>query len=167
LLFRMLSTYPELKGVGFDLPEVIATVQNSLSTLPEASQKAAERASFQQGNFFNADELPAFEQDDVITMRYILQSWSDADTIKILSNLRKAVGDKQVTLLVGESAIGDDASAEVMPMRPVLDVNMMVFSNGADRSPNQWKEIFKQAGWKLTKGYATRSMLGWTEAKPV
>lgn len=168
-LLRMLSTYPELTGVGFDLPRVISTVEGNLSKLlPEASQKvAAERASFQQGSFFNVDELPAFEEDDVITMRYVFHEWSEADVVKILSNLRKAVGDKQVTLLVGESAIGDDPSAEVMPIRPIMDVNMMVFSNGSDRSPSQWKGIFKQAGWKLTKGYATRSSLGWTEATPV
>jgi len=165
-LLKCLASYPKLKGIGTDLPSVIATVDANLKKMPAASQEAAKRATFQVGDFMKC-QFPDFEDGDVIIMRYILHDWSEKDTITILTNLRKAVGNKKVSLLIGESAIGDDPSAEVVPVRPIIDVHMMVIFDGSDRPPSVWKNLLKKTGWEFSKNYATRSLLGWTEAVPI
>jgi hypothetical protein len=99
-------------------------------------------------------------------MRYILHDWSDEDSIVILKNIRKAIGDKKVTLLIGESDIQDDPTPDGMAIRRLVDLHMMVFFNAGDRSPSQWKVLFDQTGWKMVNHYPTRSLVGWTEVVP-
>lgn len=163
---RILQKYPHLTAVGMDLPRVVASIDENLKKLPKESQEAVSRFQWHGGSFFNAEDFPAFEDGDHIVMRYILHDWSDDDCVVILKNIRQAIGDKKVTLLIGESDIQDDPTPDGMAIRRIVDLHMMVFFNAGDRSPSQWKVLFDQAGWKMTNHYPTRSIVGWTEVVP-
>eukprot|EP00400_MALV-I_sp_L67-5_P000345 gene345-939_t len=166
-LLRILSKFPHLKGLGMDLPRVINILEGNIHKLPQASQEAASRATWHPGSFFNLKDFPKFEDGDQLVMRYILHDWTDAQTIEILQNIRKAIGNKKVTLLIGESDIKDDPSPDGMPVRALIDLHMLMLNGGVDRSPSMWAKIFAQSGWKTTNHYPTRSLVGWTEATPV
>lgn len=50
----------------------------------------------------HADTLPKAADGDVYVMRLILHDWDDSDCVRILSNLRRAMGSADARLLIVE-----------------------------------------------------------------
>mmetsp|Transcript_14777 Transcript_14777/g.34819 ORF Transcript_14777/g.34819 Transcript_14777/m.34819 type:complete len:102 (+) Transcript_14777:1273-1578(+) len=101
-------------------------------------------------------------------MRYILHDWPRKDALKILKNVRAAMGDKKATLVVGECALPDHHVVGVPPVMYGIDIQMLAaFGEAQERTPAQWKEIFAEAGFELVAIHPTRSLLHWVEARPI
>ena len=82
LLAGLLATYPELKGVLFDQPHVVAGADEVLS---EAC--VADRCRVVGGSFF--DGVP--EGGDAYVLKAIIHDWEDEEAISILRSCRAAV----------------------------------------------------------------------------
>ncbi|KAJ7456930.1 S-adenosyl-L-methionine-dependent methyltransferase, partial [Mycena latifolia] len=135
---------------------------------------AARVVSFQAHDFFGTQPIV---NPDIFLVRYICRDWSDAYTLKILSQLR-AAAQPTTKLLVLERIVrfvcGEDDSyshipgaiPEIMPPKPLLanmgvvgmvpyliDMQTMALLNGCERTFPHFYTLFKEAGWEIEEIY--------------
>jgi len=137
LISAVLNKNSQVKGILFDLPEVIKRSQNSI-----AARGLTERCKLESGSFFES----VSKGGDAYILRHIIHDWSDADSITILSNCRKSMNPGGKVLVV-EAVIQDGNE----PSRfKLLDLTMLLIG-GKERTKKQFEHIFSQAGLKLNR----------------
>ena len=146
LLAAILKTAPSAQGVLFDLPEVIA----------QAKSTPNPRINYVAGDFFK-DQIPAC---DVYVMMTVIHDWSDKDSIAILKNIRaNAPAGARVVLA---EAIIDEGARGSFPID--LDIEMLVFASGRERTESQWRSLLEQAGFKMVQAVPLAGITGLIEA---
>lgn len=93
-LSHVLAATPQLEGVLFDQPQVVAKAKDSFTGA------LAGRATIVAGSFF--DRIP--EGGDAYLLRRIIHDWEDKEALKILTNVHDAM-TPDGTLLVVEGLI--------------------------------------------------------------
>lgn len=151
LLTGILEATPELRGVLFDLPHVIARAKES-----EEIKNIGSRLNLKTGNFF--ESVPAGA--DGYILKHIIHDWNDDDAIKILTNIRKAMGTYGRVLLI-EAVVGDVNQPD---FAKILDIEMLVSPGGKERTANEYADLFRQAGLKLSRIIPTKSPYSIIEA---
>jgi len=146
LLAAILNAAPGAKGVLFDLPEVVA----------QARARPNPRITYTPGDFFK-DAIPAC---DLYVMMTVIHDWSDADSIEILRNLRGNAPANAKLLLV--EAIVDESATDSFPID--LDIEMLVFASGRERTQAQWQALLSKAGFKFTRAIPLGGLSGLVEA---
>jgi SAM-dependent methyltransferase len=154
LLAAVLRRHPQLRGILFDLGHVVGRASSGMQ-----ASGLAERCSVIEGNFF--ESVPAGA--DAYLMRHIIHDWTDEQSIKILSNCRKVIPPQGRVLLVefnvpgaNQAALGKDA-----------DILMMAFPGGMERTEAEYKTLFEQSGFRLSKVTTTKSAVSVFEGRPV
>jgi O-methyltransferase len=145
LLAAILDATPSAKGVLFDLPEVV-------------SQARPHRRITTVGGDFFKDPIPPC---DVYVMMTVIHDWSDADSVAILKNLRATAPARAKLLLV--EAIIDESATGSFPMD--LDIEMLVFASGRERTGSQWRTLLERAGFRLTRAISLGGLSGIVEAE--
>lgn len=138
LVAAILKRVPEAKGINFDLPHVAERAKAAL-----AKTGLGERVSSVGGDFFQS--VPA--GGDAYTLKMILHDWDDQKSIDILKNVRKAIA-ADGRLLVIEAVI--PAGNAPSPGK-LLDVNMLVMTGGFERTEEQYRALYRAAGFELTR----------------
>ena len=137
LLATILARNPHLKGTLYEVPHVVDGCRNGPLT------PVMERCTLVSGDMFSS--VPAGA--DAYIMKHIIHDWPDDLCVKILTACRKAVnpGGK---LLVVDNVIqpGNDFSPGKF-----LDLQMLIFPGGRERTEKQFGELFTAAGWKLSR----------------
>jgi len=137
LLATVMDKNPHLKGTLCDMPHVVEGAMNG------PLKPVMDRCTFQAGDMFSS--VPAGA--DAYIMKHIIHDWPDDLCIKILKACRKGVnaGGK---LLVVDSVIqpGNDFSPAKF-----LDLQMLIFPGGLERTEKQFRELFAAAGWRLSR----------------
>jgi hypothetical protein len=136
MLAAILNRHPAVKGILFDLP---AVADRTRATVPELG--LGERYQVVGGDFFTS--VPAA---DAYVLRHILHDWDDADATSILHNCRKAMNPGGRILLI---------ETVVPPLNEPcfgkwLDL-MMLIVGGRERTEEQYRQLFSQAGLTLSR----------------
>jgi hypothetical protein len=127
LLATLLAANPQMRGVLFDLPHVVAAAD------------PGDRCEIIGGSFFDA--VP--EGGDAYLLRAVLHDWGDEDAVRILRRCREAMaGD--ATLLILERDLG--GANERMETK-LSDLNMLVGPGGEERSIGEYAALMAQAGF--------------------
>jgi hypothetical protein len=114
------------------------------------------RISYVAGDFFK-DKIPPC---DVYVMMTVIHDWSDTDSIAILKNV-KAQAPKGARLLLAEAIIDESATGSF----PIdLDIEMLVFASGRERTESQWRGLLKDAGFELVQAVPLAGITGLVEA---
>jgi hypothetical protein len=137
LLETVLTRFPQLEGVSFDLPGVSERAAARLAGSPVAGRLRTEG-----GDFFEA--VPG--GGDAYVLAQVLHDWPDEDCLRLLRACRRAAGARSV-LLVLEQLVPD--GAEPSPVK-LLDLNMLILLGGRERTRREYETLFAAAGWKLT-----------------
>jgi hypothetical protein len=137
VISAVLNKNPGVKGILFDLPDVINRSSGSIS-----ARGLGDRCKVDAGNFFES----VSKGGDAYIMRHILHDWSDADAVTILSNCRKSMNPGGKVLVV-EAVIQD--GNEPSPFK-LLDLSMLLVG-GKERTNKQFGDIFSRAGLKLNR----------------
>jgi hypothetical protein len=151
LLATVLGRNPHLKGTLFDAPHVIAGAQDGplKPFLGRSGPSDEGRCTLVGGDMFQS--VPAGA--DAYLMKHIIHDWPDDRCIHLLKLCRKAVnpGGK---LLVVDCVIqpGNDFSPAKF-----LDLQMLLFPGGMERTEKQFREIFTAAGWRLNRIVPTKA----------
>jgi hypothetical protein len=130
-LVAILDAHPSVRGILFDAPAVIA------QGIPHDRM---ERVS---GDFFKSVPSGA----DAYTMRWIIHDWADAESIAILSNIRKAMKPESRVVLI----------EEIIPETPELtwakwlDLHMLAMAGGKERTVVEYKELYSKSGFDLER----------------
>ena len=144
LLAGVLEAYPSMRGVLFDLPNVIE------------GARRVDRCEYVTGDFFAS--VPS--GGDAYIMKHIIHDWDDERALKILSNIRKVMKPEARVLLV-EAVI---AGGNNQDFGKLLDLEMLLFPGGKERTAAEYEELFARAGLRLTRIVPTKSPYSVIEA---
>ena len=137
LLATILERNPHLRGTLYEAPHVIEGAANG------PLQPVMERCTLACGDMFSS--VPAGA--DAYIMKHIIHDWPDDLCIQLLKACRKGV-NANGRLLVVDSVIrpGNDFSPGKF-----LDLQMLIFPSGCERTEKQFCDLFVAAGWQLRR----------------
>jgi len=139
LLGELLARHPGMAGIVFDLPETVRD-----------EQALGERCRFVEGSFF--ESVPP---GDTHILSTILHDWDDDAAARILETVRAAAG-RRLVVLDGVVEPGNTPDGAKW-----LDLLMLVIAGGRERTPEQWRTLLSDTGWR-----PTRVSEGLIEAQP-
>jgi hypothetical protein len=139
LTAEILRAHPGLKGVVFDLPQVVSSAPAVL-----ADAGVGDRGDTIAGDIFAS--VP--EGADAYLMKFILHDWDDQQSIEILRNCRTAMPSDGRVLII-ERVIPDQAtSAHAHDF--LYDIFMLVATGGRERTVREYEALLSTAGLTLT-----------------
>ncbi|XP_024989436.1 xanthohumol 4-O-methyltransferase-like [Cynara cardunculus var. scolymus] len=127
----IVTAYPHLKGINFDLPQVISTAP-----------------TYKGVTHVGGDMFEAIPPADSVFLKSVLHDWSDNKCIQILKNCRDSIPGKTGKIIIVDTILhrgGDDAFEYT---RTAHDLMMFsLFENGKERTEVEWKTILNEAGF--------------------
>ena len=151
LLAQVLKSNPGLKGILFDMPQVL----EGAGPLLEA-EGVAERVELATGDFFVSVPSGA----DAYMMKHIIHDWDDERSIALLSTIRAAMPDTGKVLII-EMVVPDEPAPHPSLL---LDLEMLVSPGGVERTAAEYGELLSAAGLRLTQIVPTKSPFSIVEA---
>src|SRR5262249_47343681 len=128
LLCLVLKKYPKLKGILYDLPNVVARSKTYID-----QQGLADRCRTEAGSFFDR----VAPGGDAYLMRHIIHDWNDEQCHTILGHCRKVMGPGSKLLII-ECVI---AEGNAPSLGKFLDLNMLVLPGGMERTEKEFREL--------------------------
>ncbi|CAL5417289.1 unnamed protein product [Camellia sinensis] len=126
----VVSKYPSIKGINFDLPWVIKSAP---------SYPGIEHAG--------GDMLTAIPNAEAIMIKNVLHNWKDEQCVRILKNCYKALPEKGKVLIIDiimpetpDSSVGDKYATQ-------LDNIMLLQPGGKERTKKELETLFKSSGF--------------------
>jgi len=150
LLAAMLTRYPELHGVLFDQPQVLADARHITAQL-------AQRCTSVAGDFF--ESLP--QGHDAYVLKRIVHDWDDTAAVELLRNCAAALGPGG-RLLVVEAILKPGNEADPIKSQ---DVGMMLLTSGRERTEAQYHRLLEAAGLQLVRIHPVAAMVSVMETK--
>jgi hypothetical protein len=139
LLATILEDNAQLRGILFDLPQVI---EDARQLVDEAG--VADRCAFVAGDFFQA--VP--EGGDAYVLRNIIHDWDDDEAVAILANCRRAMAEAARLILV-ERYLPDDPREA--PIIYHADLEMLVNVGGRERTNEEYAALLTRAGLRMMR----------------
>jgi hypothetical protein len=138
LLFAVLRSHREVRGILFDDEAVLAEARDHLDEL-----EVGRRCTFVPGSFFLSIPVEA----DTYLLKDILHDWGDQQATSLLCRLRETMSNES-RLLVIERLIapGNQPSAG-----KALDVMMLVLTGGKERTREEYRALLAAAGFTLRR----------------
>ncbi|TKY49660.1 Isoliquiritigenin 2'-O-methyltransferase [Spatholobus suberectus] len=128
-LNMIITKYPSIKGINFDLPHVI---QNA-PTYPGIKQ-------------LEGDMFESVPKGDAIILKAVLHNWSDEKCLKILSNCYKALPQNGKVIVVDIIVPEAIHSTEADKMVTGFD-NLMFLDDGIERTEKEFENLCKRSGF--------------------
>ncbi len=144
LLASILSKYLNMKGVLYDAPSVITGAKDVL-----AAHGVADRCQTVGGNFFQS--VPA--GGDAYILKHIIHDWSDEECVTILGHCHAGMREGGKVLIV-EMVI---PAPNVPAISKFLDLQMLLFLTGRERTETEYRDLLERAGFELTRIVPTPS----------
>jgi hypothetical protein len=151
-LAKLLCAYPNLRGIVFDQPHVIA------KAVPHINGTAGTRCEMVGGDFFKA--VPAGA--DVYFLKWILHDWEDENAIAILCSCRRAMAASSRLILVEYLVAPPNEGAD----GKFMDLNMMVITGGLERTREDYARLLSASGFNLVETRDTAIHIGVLVAQP-
>ncbi len=137
LLATILARNPHLKGTLYEVPHVVEGARNG------PLKPVMDRCTLASGDMFSS--VPAGA--DAYIMKHIIHDWPDDVCIEILKACRKAVNPGGKLLVVDNVILpGNDFAPGKF-----LDIQMLIFPGGRERTEKEFRDLFAAAGWRLTR----------------
>jgi SAM-dependent methyltransferase len=134
LLRDILSATPGLRGLLFDLPQVVSHAHEVLRG------DIAARCQIVGGDFF--DSVP--EGADAYILKGVIHDWPDEDAARILRNIHRAIRPGGVLLLV--EGMVDSAACPA----GVSELLMLVIG-GRERTEDEFRSLLAASGFSVTR----------------
>jgi O-methyltransferase len=154
LITTVLRKYPAMKGIVYDLPNVVARTAEHLK-----AAGMADRCGTIPGSFF--ERIPP--GGDAYLMRHIIHDWTDEQCRTILGHCRKAMASHS-KLLVIEMVI---PPGNTPAFGKLLDMNMLVLPGGKERTEAEYRALYQSAGFRLNRIVPTAMEVSIVEGTPV
>jgi len=154
LLVAILAAYPGLRGVLFDHPHVIASAGGTV----EASG-VADRCEVVGGDLFKA--LPSGGL--AYLLNGVIRDWDDEHALAILTNCRRAMGQRGTLLLVELVLPADDAFAS-SGLTALASVRS---PGGHERTEADHRALLAATGFTLARVISTGTGFDVIEGVPV
>lgn len=136
LLAGVLEASPHLRGIVYDLPEVVDAAREYLST-----RQLSPRCEVVAGDFFRS--VPP--GGDVYLLKHVLHDWPDDEASVILRQCREMLGAAGRVLVV-ETVLPPDGERA---RSHLSDLNMLVVTGGRERTLDDHSALFRSARLRL------------------
>ncbi|KAK9079836.1 hypothetical protein SSX86_001509 [Deinandra increscens subsp. villosa] len=148
-LNKIVTTYPHLKGINFDLPRVISSAP-----------------SYEGVSHVEGDMLTYVPPGDSFLIKKILHNWGDDKCVQLLRNCGESMINKRSGKVIIVDIIlnpkGEDVFDEV---RINMDMVMLAFFDGGkERTEVEWKKVLEEAGFPHYNFIKTPSFVSIIEA---
>jgi hypothetical protein len=153
---EILKRHPKMRGVLFDMPHAF---EGGKKTIAQAG--LSDRCEVVSGDFFKAVPNGA----DGYLISRVIHDWDDETSIAILKVVRNAIAPDGRLLLLETMLRPGQRS-----LYPLLsDLNMMLRTGGCERTEEEYRTIYRAAGFELTRTVETISPTGATivEGRPI
>ncbi|GMU76836.1 MAG: hydroxyneurosporene-O-methyltransferase [Gammaproteobacteria bacterium] len=137
LLAAVLDHHPEVHGVLYDQPQVVAAPEQL------AGERYAARWEAVGGDFFRT--IPP--GGDLYVLKRILHGWDDDHALALLQGCREALRDGARILVI--DAVMKPGNAP--DPNKFMDVNMMALTGGRERTEAEFRRLFAAAGLQLQR----------------
>jgi hypothetical protein len=151
LMAAILKAHPQVKGILFDAPHVVAGARRRLET-----EGLTERCEISAGDF--CASVPS--GGDAYVLKEIIGDWDEERSVGILRNCHRAM-TTQGKLLVIESVILPGAEHA---RGKFIDLLMLVMTGGRGRTEAEHRTLLAAAGFRLTRLIPTQSEISIIEA---
>jgi hypothetical protein len=151
LISLVLGACPAARGVLLEREAVVHAAEANLRRAGLLS-----RCRVEAGSFF--ETAPA--DGDLYLMRHVVHDFDDEPATAILSNIRHRM-PSGATLLLLESVI---PAGDTPHLAKSLDLDMMIFVGGRERTERQFAELLDRAGFRLSRVIPTISTISLIEA---
>ncbi|WP_193044885.1 methyltransferase [Mycolicibacterium baixiangningiae] len=153
-LSAILEATPSARGVLYDLPQVVEGA-------PELLRRhgVADRVEIAGGSFF--DSVPA--GGDAYVAKNVIHDWPDDQALTILRNVR-AAADPGAVLLLAEFVIPDHHRAFIGNW---TDMEMLMATAARERTEAEYRKLYEEAGFQLTRVVPTVAPISLIEGRAV
>ncbi|OKH68770.1 hydroxyneurosporene methyltransferase [Mycobacterium sp. SWH-M5] len=138
MLSAILASTTGSRGVLYDLPHVVEGAPDMLTR-----HGVLDRVRVVPGSFF--DSVP--EGADLYVLKNIIHDWADEPAAAILRNVR-AAARPGATLLLIEGVIPDHDRQ--IPLKWV-DIEMLIGNAARERTEAQYRKLYAETGFRLTR----------------
>lgn len=139
--------YPDLRATVVDLPRVEPFAREHI-----AQSAVSDRVHFLTADFF-AEPLP---QGDLYALGRILHDWDDTKIHALLMKIAAALPSRG-GILIAEALVDDDGCGPVYAL--MQDLNMLVCTNGRERTLAEYRGLLERAGFANVRGSRTGSLV--------
>lgn len=153
LLALMLAAAPDARGILLEQEGLRAGAEELLGRAG-----VLDRAQVRAGSFFET----APDDADLYVLRRVLHDHDDAGAAAILTTLRTHM-PADATLLVMEGVVPDGNGPH--PSK-ALDMDMLVFVGGRERTEAQWRALLASTGFEPPRIVPTLSSVSLVESSP-
>jgi hypothetical protein len=150
LVAALLNAHPRLRGTILDLEPVADGARRVL-----ADAGLTDRAAFVPGDFFGA--IPG--GGDLYVLKSVLHNWNDASATDILRGCRHAMAPNARLLAVERVIPSGNTPSEAT----LFDINMLVVLGSEERTAEEYRALFRAAGFDLARVIPTRSPMSLIE----
>jgi len=151
LLAAILQKHRGLRGIVFDLPNVVRGAEPQIDSLGLRS-----RCEILGGDFFEAVP-PA----DSYIMKSIIHDWDDGRAMTILNNCAKAMRGPTGKIILLEMLVG---AGNEPGLAKWIDIEMLAIAGGRERSETDYRDLLARAGLRLARIVRTPGPLAVLEA---
>lgn len=152
LLTAVLQKYPTMRGILFDLEGVAGRATANLR-----AAGLSDRCEVLSGSFF--DSVPSGA--DAYLMRHIIHDWDDERATRILRNVHRAMQPDGKLLLVE----GIIPPANEPAFGKLLDLTMLVIPGGKERTEDEYRKLYADCGFDLTRVVPTAAEVSVIEGR--
>lgn len=141
------QAYPDLRATVVDLPRVQPFAVEYI-----AQSAVSERVCFSAVDFFSAPLPPG----DLYALGRILHDWDDIKNGILLAKIFAALPPSG-GILLAEALVDDDGCGPVYAL--MQDLNMLVCTDGRERTLAEYRELLEKAGFSDVSGSRTGSLV--------
>ena len=158
--FAILKSFPRLKALVFDRPQVIEAARETQDK--QIPAELLTRIEFEAGDMFESIPV-AISNNDLYMFFAIFHGLSDKEANIVLGNLKNAIGEKQPYILIVDSV------AEEMQINPTLasfDMQMLIGTRGRERTLSEWEQLLAAASFRIIEVINVRTFVKFIVASP-
>ena len=148
LAFALLRSCPKLEATIMDRREVVERASPPVDL--------EERCRFIEGDIFQKWPVTS----GAVVLARVIHDWPDRDALRILRRAREAM-PKDGTLYLVEMVLDEENGRGGL-----LDLNMLVMTQGAERTENQYRQLLEKAGLRMHRVIPVGSVVSVIVASP-
>ncbi|CAK8540734.1 unnamed protein product [Lathyrus sativus] len=145
------ETFPKLKCVVFDLPQVVENLSGNNNL-----------------TYVGGDMFESIPKADAVLLKTILHDWTDKDCIKILKKCKEAItSDEKTGKVIAIEIVMNEKkdNSEITLLKMQIDTCLACI-NGKERNEEEWKKLFVEADFKDYKIFPLTGFLSLIEIYP-
>ncbi|MGH9721632.1 MAG: methyltransferase [Bryobacteraceae bacterium] len=139
LAVALLEKYPALRAAVLDVQELIPIARQRLTVHDPA---VASRLEYAGGDMF--ESVPPA---DAYIMKHIIHDWEDEKCVRLLQNCGRSMQGVGRVICV-DAVLPPMGNPSGTPAK-LLDINMLVFITGKERTEAQWNDLYRAAGFEI------------------